>query len=228
MTTTPLLQNDQAMIELLRGSPAMTVGELVDVMGVTATAIRQRLTRLMALGLVSRSQAPEGRGRPSHHYSLTTEGLQTAGNNMGDLAVVLWEEVQQIPDPELRRRVISGVVERLAEKYQSAAIGKTIEERMKSITQLFSERQIPISVEQKDGLPIINVSGCPYPTLAKENRDICEMEQDLLEKIVGQPLDLCQCQQDGDQCCSFQSANRDLEIQKDLKPNSHKPVTISR
>lgn len=185
----------------------MTVGELVESMGVTATAVRQRLTRLMALGHISRTQTACGRGRPSHRYELTDQGRNSAGNNLGDLAVVLWEEVQQIEDTETRHRVISGVVERLAAKYESEVSGETIEERMRSFSQLFAERKIPVSVEHKDGLPVIKVSGCPYPTLAADNREICEMEQQLLEKIIGSPVDLCQCQQDGDKCCSFQTTS---------------------
>ena len=114
-----------------------------------------------------------------------------------------------IPDPDLRRKVISGAVERLAEKYRSAANAGSVEDRMRSISQLFADRQIPIRVEQQNGLPVIKVSDCPYPSLAKDNREICEMEQQLLEKIVGERLDLCQCQQDGDQCCSFQSVKSD-------------------
>jgi predicted ArsR family transcriptional regulator len=209
--TEPLSHSDRALIELLRQMPAMTVGQLVDSLGVTATAVRQRLVRLMALRLVSRSQTAVGRGRPSHHYELTEKGRQAANNNLGDLAVVLWEEVQQIADPELRRKVISGVVERLAKKYEKQMQGETIEERMRSFSQLFAEREIPVAVEHKDGLPVIKVSGCPYPTLADDNRDICEMEQKLLERMIGHPVDLCQCQQDGDRCCSFQSTERETD-----------------
>ena len=191
----------------------MTVGQLVESMGVTATAVRQRLNRLMALGLISRTHNAEGRGRPSHHYELTERGRLAAGNNFGDLAVVLWEEVQQIPDPELRRKVISGVVERLASKYGHEMQGNTTEERMRSFTQLFAEREIPITVEHQNGLPVIKVAGCPYPTLADDNREICEMEQQLLERVIGQPVDLCQCQQDGDKCCTFQTSNHETEKQ---------------
>lgn len=191
----------------------MTVGQLVDSLGVTATAVRQRLVKLMALRLVSRSQTAAGRGRPSHHYELTDKGRQAANNNLDDLAVVLWAEVQQIADPELRRKVISGVVERLARKYGKAMQGETVEQRMRSFSQLFAEREIPVTVEHQDGLPVIKVAGCPYPTLADENRDICEMEQQLLERVIGQPIDLCQCQQDGATCCSFQSATPDPQKQ---------------
>ena len=200
-----LSQNDRSMIALLRKAPSMTICELTEAMGVTATAVRQRLNRLMTLELVERTHTVEGRGRPSHHYELTNKGRRSSANNLDDLAVVLWEEVQKIPDAETRERVISGAVERLAEKYESETSGNTVQERMESVVQLFSGRQIPISLEVTNGLPVIKVDGCPYPTLAQENHDICNMEKELLSKVIGHPIDRCQCRQDGDQCCTYEA-----------------------
>lgn len=203
--TRQLSQNDREMVALLRKVPSMTVGELTETMGVTATAVRQRLNRLMTLALVERSRTSEGRGRPSHHYSLTEKGRTSSANNFGDLAVVLWEEVQKITDAPTRHRVISGAVKRLAEKYESETVGKTVEDRMKSVVELFAQRDIPVRFETNGGLPVIKIEGCPYPTLAKENREICDMEKALLARVIGQPIDRCQCRQDGDQCCTYQA-----------------------
>jgi predicted ArsR family transcriptional regulator len=198
-------ESDQQLIDLLRDHPEMSIGQLVHSMGVTATAVRQRLTRLMALGLVARSPAIEGRGRPSHLYQLTEKGLKSQPNNLGDLAFVLWKEVQQIADQQTRQRILLGAVQRLAEKYQSEVHGSSTAERMEAIAQLFAERQIPIVFRHEGGLPVIQVSGCPYPTLAQDGRDICDLEKELLSKILGQPVTLCECRQDGDACCSFKA-----------------------
>jgi predicted ArsR family transcriptional regulator len=205
-----ITESDQQLIDLLRSQPAMSIGQLVDGMGVTATAVRQRLTRLMALGLIVRSPAIEGRGRPSHLYQLTEKGLNAQPNNLSDLALVLWKEVQQIADEQTRQRILLGAIERLAEKYESEIHGSTIAERMEAITQLFAERQIPVVFRQEGGLPVIQVTGCPYPTLAQESRDICELEQELLSKIIGQPVTLCECRKDGATCCSFKAMNPGL------------------
>ena len=202
-----LSQNDRAMIALLRKSPSMTVCDLTESMGVTATAVRQRLNRLMALDMVERSRTVEGRGRPSHQYALTDKGRRSSANNLGDLAVVLWEEIQKIPDAATRQQVISGAVERLAEKYESETSGNTVEERMQSVVSMFADRQIPISLETSSGLPVIKVDGCPYPTLAQANHDICNMEKELLSKVIGHPIDRCQCRQDGDQCCTYEAGS---------------------
>lgn len=202
------------MIALLRKVPTMTVGQLTEAMGVTATAVRQRLNRLMTLDLVERSHVAEGRGRPVHQYLLTDQGRRSSANNLDDLAVVLWEEVQKIEDPVTRQSVISGAAERLAQKYDSETNGSTVQERMRSLVQLFAERQIPISFEDVNGLPVIKVDGCPYPTLAQGNREICDMEQDLLSKVIGSPVDRCQCRQDGDQCCTYEAGRSPSELEE--------------
>lgn len=199
-----LSQNDRAMISVLRGADSMSICELTDAMQVTATAVRQRLNRLMALELVERSRTVEGRGRPSHRYLLTDKGKRSSANNLDDLAVVLWEQVQKIEDPSVKRKVITGAVERLSARYQLAIRGDTAEERTRSLVEMFAERQISISVDENSALPLIKVGGCPYPTLAGENHEICDMEQALLESVIGHPVDRCQCRQDGDSCCTFE------------------------
>lgn len=203
-------ENDRAVVELLRFDGPLSVGELVDKLGVTATAIRQRLTRLMGNGLIERTQTPDGRGRPRHQYILTDVGRNSVGTNLSDLAHVLWQEVQLIENEETKRKVIAGVVQRLAAKYEAelgdSVADSSMETKLDSFTKLFAEKQIPIEYKQSsDGLPVITVSGCPYPELAQDNREICDMEKQLLAKIVGAPVDLCSCQQDGDNFCSFEA-----------------------
>ena len=85
--TDELLHSDKAVLDLLRKRESATVSELAEAMGVTATAVRQRLTRLLEQGMIHRQASSEGRGRPSHHYSLTDKGQRETGSNFADLAM---------------------------------------------------------------------------------------------------------------------------------------------
>ena len=76
--TTQTETSDKAVLDFLRRSGAVTVGALVAEMGVTATAVRQRLQRLMTHGLIARKTERKGRGRPNHRYSLTEKGVTVA------------------------------------------------------------------------------------------------------------------------------------------------------
>ena len=73
----PTELSDRTIVDYLRRHPSATVGDLVGFTGVTATAVRQRLTRLMSQGLVARESTAAGRGRPMHRYSLTQAGIRS-------------------------------------------------------------------------------------------------------------------------------------------------------
>jgi predicted ArsR family transcriptional regulator len=88
----------------------------------------------MALGLIERSHESEGRGRPSYRYDLTGSGKKVGGNNLEDLAIALWKEVQELPDATIRQKVVAGTISRLVEKYQGEVDGDDTAARLKSLT----------------------------------------------------------------------------------------------
>jgi len=197
--------SDSTILDLLRKSDGLTVTELADAMEVTPTAVRQRLNRLMAQEFVERSASRHGRGRPIHHYKLTDKGRRKAGSNFADLAVALWQEISRLEDVEIRRRMMQRLASRLAVMYSDRIQGRTLEEKMQSLSELFAERRIPMDVQQSDTLPILTTTACPYPDLAEQDRSICIMERMLFSELLGAEVQLASCRLDGAECCSFQS-----------------------
>ena len=95
--------SDRALLDLLSRCGALSIAQLVLETRVTATAVRQRLARLMRDGLIERVATRNGRGRPSHRYSITEKGRRQSGANFDDLAMVLWKEIRSVKDPGIRR-----------------------------------------------------------------------------------------------------------------------------
>lgn len=210
----PISQNELEVIQLLIQHGRCTIAQFEKFLGVTATAVRQRLNRLMASGLVDRQSESEGRGRPIHQYQLTEAGRKQSGNNLSEFAVALWEEIQTLSDVRLRQSIVDGAARRLAESYNEKIKGDSVSDRMASVAQLFAERDIPVKFEQnKDGLPILKILACPYPDLANQNQNVCEMERQVFAEVTGGSLELCQCRNEGDECCSFRAENAELNHQ---------------
>lgn len=199
-----IVASDFVIVDLLRRRRSMTVSDFVAELQVTATAVRQRLTRLMAQGFVERRSTKGGRGRPSHYYSLTGKGRRKAGSNFADLAVAMWKEIVSIPDAAVRRALITRVSARLADAYAERLPGPTVEDRMEQLAVLFRERRVPFSVETGDDLVVLKAAACPYPDLADRERHICAMEQQLLARLLGVDVRQRQCRLDGDDCCAFE------------------------
>jgi DeoR family suf operon transcriptional repressor len=195
--------SDKAVLDFLRREGAVTIGALVAEMGVTATAVRQRLQRLMADGLIQRQAERKGRGRPNHRYSLTEKGERAAGTNFGDMASVLWDEIKSVEDPEIRRGLLKRIAGRLAERYRNEVGGKTLSERMTALADVMGERDIPFQVDHTAALPVLSALACPYPDLARRDRGVCTMEKMMLSEILGANVRLSECRLDGATCCTF-------------------------
>jgi len=195
--------SDKAVLDFLRRQGAVTIGALMAELGVTATAVRQRLQRLMADGKVQRQAEHKGRGRPNHRYSLTEKGERAAGTNFADMASVLWEEIKSVEDPAIRRGLLKRIAGRLSERYRKEVGGETLNERMTALAGLMGEREIPFQVEQQGGLPVLSALACPYPELAKRDRGVCTMEKMMLSEILGENVRLSECRLDGATCCTF-------------------------
>ncbi|MBM4022397.1 MAG: MarR family transcriptional regulator [Planctomycetes bacterium] len=200
---------DAAVIDLLRLRDGLGVGDLAESLGVTATAVRQRLERLMRSGLVERSTVSRPRGRPAHAYRLTDSGRKVGGDNFRDLALVLWREIRGIRDPSIRSGLVTRIASALAATYRRRVAGSDPVERLKSMATLLQERSISCHVEQLDGgLPVLTSHACPYPDLAEEDRGICSAERLMLQELVGTDVRLADCRLDGGSVCRFVAGER--------------------
>lgn len=199
--------SDRAIIDFLRRENSCTVSELVDFVGVTATAVRQRLRRMMEQDLVVRKVERAGRGRPTHRYSLSPAGLRSGGNNFEDLAKVLWDELRSVEDSDVRQSLLQRLVGRMAELYRDKVEGSTIHEKMDSLVGLMRQCDVPFEVqlsEDESQLPILKALACPYPDLAEQDRAICSLEKMLFSEILGDQLRLSTCRLDGANGCTFE------------------------
>src|SRR4051812_30563511 len=195
--------SDKTVLEKLRLNGPVTISVLVAEMGVTATAVRQRLQRLMGDGLVQRHAENIGRGRPNHRYSLTEKGERAAGTNFADMADVLWDEIKSLDDPQIRRGLLKRIASRLADRYRSRVVGSTLDQRMTELAGVMAEREVPFTVEHTESFPVLSVLACPYPELAKRDRSVCTMEKLMLSEVLGEDVRLSACRLDGATCCTF-------------------------
>jgi DeoR family suf operon transcriptional repressor len=198
--------SDTRFLELMRQNGAMSIAQLATQTAVTATAVRQRLSRLMAQGLVERETARAGRGRPSHRYSLSEKARRQVGNNYGDLALMLWDEIRAVKDLEVRRGLFQRLAGAMARFYGARIKGGTLAARMESLKELFADRRVPMEVRSDGQLPVLTVVDCPYPELAEKDRGICAVEKMMFAELLASPLKLSQCRLEGHPCCQFETS----------------------
>ena len=199
--------SDADLMDLIRIAGPLSVTELADAMEVTATAVRQRLTRLMAQSMIEREAIRAGRGRPKHRYSLTDKGLRQTGSNFTDLALTLWREIRTTGDEKLSRDVLRRISRALAAGYAAQIRGSTPAERLQSLSELLKQRRIPVTVGSTNDHSTLTTHACPYPKLAEEDSNICMMEKMMFSELIGNELELTKCRLDGGGDCQFQTGS---------------------
>jgi predicted ArsR family transcriptional regulator len=200
--------SDRPLMDLIRRRGPLSVPAMAESLGVTPTAVRNRLTRLLSSGMVERRTEHGGRGRPRHTYEASAEAHKRLGQNYADLAVVLWEEMMRtIEDRKLRRVLFGRVTDRLAELYRGQVSGDHWQGRLVQLGGILHDQGIEAEVVQREGddTPILKQHSCPYFELAEADHAVCAMERKMFEKVVGHGLRLSQCRLDGHRSCDFEA-----------------------
>ncbi|QEF96982.1 hypothetical protein Mal15_10120 [Stieleria maiorica] len=205
----PIRSVDRELLLAMRSGELFGIGELTEELSVTATAVRQRIERLLARGLIDREKVVAGRGRPTYRYRITEQGKRITAADSTELAEAMWQELLSIEDPELRNRMLRSVATRLGREYAAQLDENApLEERMRVLSRLLKSRRVVSDVISAGELPVLDINACPYPTLADGSQDhsMCRLEEQVLSEALGKPVQLSQCRLDGDSCCQFSPA----------------------
>jgi predicted ArsR family transcriptional regulator len=198
--------NDRDILQHLRTEQGATVQDVCAATGVTATAARYRLSRLLDSGLIARETVRAGRGRPHHVYNVTEAGHRELGENYAELALVLWQAVRDIDAPDVRNRVLARVRESMVDRYGGPSRADStlpLGPRFDRLAKRLGEHGFDVETDTTGDLPILRERNCPYHELAAEDDGICELEQAVFAEVLGTAVVRSQCCLDGDACCEF-------------------------
>ena len=192
-----------AIIRLLQRRGSASVKEIEAELGVTTTAVRLQIANLQAQGLVDARLVREGVGRPRYEYFLTEKARQTFACYCDELALSLYEELLKEVGPAKVRELLGRVRDRLAEQYAAQIRGAVLDQRIQGLAALLDERGILTDVERYEDGFILREYNCPYHDLAQDHREICEMEQEVIARVLDADVSLTQCMMDGHPGCQF-------------------------
>jgi DeoR family suf operon transcriptional repressor len=191
------------VLSILQRYGTVTIKDLETSLGVTATAVRQQIAGLLADGHIQQESARAGRGRPKHVYSLTPKGRSLFPHHYDEFTNSLLREILLSEGPAKVQELLGRMGQRMAAQYETQLTGLSSNERATKLTELLNAKGILAEVKfGPDGI-VFHEYSCPYYELARENRAICDMEEDMIASAVRQPVELVSCTLDGHHGCQF-------------------------
>jgi DeoR family suf operon transcriptional repressor len=219
MTTRRIGSPAGQVLTVLQRQGQATVRDLEEALGVTATAVRQQITGLLAEGDVQQESERIGRGRPRHVYSLTAKGRALFASHYDEFTNSLLREILISDGPQKVEDLLGRMGRRLAAQYEDALAGLPTVERTARLTELLSAKGIVAEMQlQPDGI-VFHEYTCPYYDLAREYRAICDMEEGMIAQVIKQPVELVSCTLDGNHGCQFRIHSEPEEtVMKEKRP----------
>ena len=212
-------QNSPAwqILEHLQRNPSATIKDLETLLGVTTTAVRQHLNALQASGYLDRREERSGVGRPHYIYVATDAARQLFACRCDVLALTMLQEMYGMVGAEQMGALLKRVGERLADRYAESVTASGLQHRVEEMAGELARQGVLTDVSVIDDNAIaLKMYNCPYHDLAFTHREICEMDQQMMEQVLGTDVILDDCIMDGQASCSFvitRSSPLELEME---------------
>lgn len=200
------------IINLLLRQGRMTIAQLVESTGVTTTAIRQQVDRLVSEGWLAKEGRRGGLGRPAHVLSVSNQTKRLFGQQSDDLVRMVIEETIAQIGSERARSILRSVGQRIAQVSHDQVGSGPMVERLRNLATVMEQRGMLVETSETERGMSLTVFTCPYPELAGRHREICDMEIEAVSELMGGPVELHQCIQDGHHCCEFSLSERADEV----------------
>jgi predicted ArsR family transcriptional regulator len=195
----------QRVTRLLKRNGGLTIGELSEMLGVSATAVRRHLKALEAEGVACHRPEQRGAGRPSFVYE-----LKNNGPNVFKQSYVAFVDsiIQELEDLDGQKRPDEVFDSRHAERrqhYLERTEGETLTDRVACLARLMeSEGRITTWQQVSDECFILREHNCPFHRFNGGFDYACHKEQSLLEKTL--QADVCRVSHilNGDVACAYE------------------------
>jgi DeoR family suf operon transcriptional repressor len=173
----------RAVVELLKARGEAAAAELAGELDLTAAAVRAQLKELEDAGFVAhRRRGDEGRGRPTHCYSLTPAAGTLFPQRYGDLTNELLDYVpaDQVPALFEKRR------QRRTEAARVRLAGKRFGARVVELARILEEDGYLATAEQvnRDTWRIVE-GNCAILDVALRYGHACSSELAFLRDVMG-------------------------------------------
>jgi predicted ArsR family transcriptional regulator len=195
---------------LLRNRAGASVKELVQVLGVTRTAVRQHLAALTRMGWVAPGGALPSGGRPKTLVGLTAAGRAGVPRHYSWFGELLMDAMERERDSAVlgtRIRRIAATVVAQARRSPERSDGnvRSVESLAALMDQLGYDAHLG---RDPEGAPAIEADHCIFHEIAKDHPEVCQFDLALLSGFAGRRVVLHECMSRGGRVCRFRFTSR--------------------
>lgn len=181
--------NQQKILEYLLDHPHGTpLEELSAHLGITKTAAKEHVVKLVTAGLLTFKDVRGSVGRPRRHYLLTSEGQEIFPRKYSWLSNALLEILAEDLGPQALDKVMKSLATKVAVSMESKfKTANSTAELLGLVAEALNELGYRASLKQSDLRKgaVIEATNCVYHAVAKRHPALCAFDIKFIEKATG-------------------------------------------
>lgn len=200
----------QHILEILKERSGATVADLADALEMAAVSVRHHLDILQGDNLicVERVERNGAVGRPQQIYALTEEAAHHFPNNFATLASNLVRQIKLVLPHDQVECVFRSMARDLAGELKSNTHDvEPIELRLERVIDFLNEHGYLASWEPDAGDAaggyLLHKHNCPYAGVSSEHRELCLMDETLVDALFARPCQRVQHMVTDGHCCTY-------------------------
>lgn len=212
----------KSILEILKEhGDGSTVAELAEQLEMAPVSVRHHLDILQGDNLicVARLERKGNVGRPQQVYTLTPEACDYFPNNFAGLADKLMNQIKEILPPEQVPLAFRSIARQIAAEFKGtdspatavATEKEALEAHLTRVTKFLNERGYLASWEPtpdgEAGEYLLHKYNCPYAGVSAEHRELCSMDQVLINELLEEPCQRVESMVEGAHCCTYRINN---------------------
>ncbi len=206
------------ILAILKEAGGATVAELAEQLQMAPVSVRHHLDILQGDNLirVGRTERTGSVGRPQQIYELTEEADEFFPDNFALLAAGMVRQLKQLLPPEQVEVVFRSLAKEMTAGIDVVELAQPpLAERLDRVTLFLNDHGYlarweaaptgdPASGPASDsGEFVLYKHNCPYAGISSEHRELCMMDQLLIDRLVGAPCDRTASVANNDLCCAY-------------------------
>jgi DeoR family suf operon transcriptional repressor len=203
LTSVTMCDSRYEILEILKRE-SCTVDVLSSRIGISPTAVRQHLAILERESLIKGETVKEGIGRPKVTYSITERAEALFPKYYSWLTEHLLEEIIKEEGEERVTHLLTRVGTQFSQPYLEQVEGKSLEERIDIIKDIFNEWGAYACVETNGDHYLLKNFNCSFYDVARKYPHVCTVHTTFLAQLLDRDPERIASMAQGDEYCAYQ------------------------
>lgn len=201
------------ILEILKETGGATVAELAERLDMAPVSVRHHLDILQgdAMIRVGRVERNGAVGRPQQFYVLTAEAATLFPDNFAALAAGLVRQMKGILTPDQLQCAFHALAHEIAAESDVNEWGELpLEARLERVADFLNQRGYLARWEADESAAggqgggfLLHKYNCPYSGVSGEHRELCAMDQMLIDELIGRHCCRVNSMAENSNCCTY-------------------------